>query len=183
MRLEEARAAANQQLNILHDRRKTLTQLLDRQEKTGLGNFDRVELSRELETVTESYEETFRERERLNELDAAIQNGENTRQQAELEADAAREELKLLEIFRRIANGDKVPACDEQKLMEHNSKMYMAAKSMAVLHQGEGKEHDSLWEDEEPPEERPDAGELADDTQVVLQLPELPPEGAVPPST
>ena len=180
MRLVEARQAMNQQLDIIRDRRSQLQKLLKEQEITGNSNFDRVELSKELKALDEVYEETFQERERLNELGAAVFNAEASRQQAEVEAEVNEEMMKCLEIFRRIANGDKVPASDEQKLMKYDSKLYMAAKSMSVVHMGkEGKEYDSLWEEEEKKEESPDPSELANNTEVTLSMPELP-ETAVP---
>lgn len=177
MRLVEARSIMNRQMDSLNFRRSQIHNMLKEQEKTGNPNFDRVELSKELEALDKAYEETFQERERLNEYDAAIQNAEIAKQQAEAEAEANEEMMKCLEIFRRIANGDKVPASDEQKLMDFDSKMYMAAKGMSVLHMDkDGKEYDSLWADEEEKEESPDPGELADNTEVTLSLPEMPEE-------
>lgn len=175
MRLIEARQAMNRQIDILDYRRSQIHKLLKEQEKTGNQNFDRVELCAELESLDEAYEETIQERDRINELSAAIQNAETSRQQAEVEAEANEEMLKCLEIFRRIANGDKVPPYDEQKLMEYDSKMYMAAKSMSVIHMDqEGKKYDSLWEEEEEKEESPDPSEVADNTEVTLSMPEMP---------
>ena len=45
-------------------------------------------------------------------MSTAIQNAEVARQQGEAIAEAAEEILKILEVFRRIAKGDKVPATD-----------------------------------------------------------------------
>lgn len=57
---------------------------------------------------------------------------------------------KIMEIVRRIANGDKVPAKDEKKLLEYNSKLYMAAKAAASVRQNkQPKKYKSLYEDEE----------------------------------
>ncbi len=175
MRLVEARQAMNQQMDLLDFRRNQIHKLLEEQQKTGSSNFDRVELSKELEALDKAYEETFQGRERLNELSASIHNAEASRQQAEAAAEANEEMMKCLEIFRRIANGDKVPPSDEQKLMEYDSKMYMAAKSMSVVHMDkEGKKYDSLWENEEEKEESPDPSELADNAEVTLSMPEVP---------
>ena len=51
-------------------------------------------------------------------------------------------------IFRRIANGDIVPASDEQKLMEYNKEMYMAAKNIASMKENDDpKVYDSVDKD------------------------------------
>lgn len=58
--------------------------------------------------------------------------------------------FKLLEIARRIANGDKVPYKDEKKLMEYNRKLYLAAKQAAIFNENKKpKEYDSMFEEEE----------------------------------
>lgn len=86
--------------------------------------------------------------------------------------------MKCLEIFRRIAKGDKVPATDERKLMEFDGKMYMMAKNMSVVHMGkEGEKWDSLWDEEsEKKEEDPDPSEVGENTEVDIVMPEVPPE-------
>lgn len=62
---------------------------------------------------------------------------------------------KLLEIARRISNGDRVPPTDEKKLMEYSSDLYQAAKTAALLKANEKhKEHDSLFNDEDDNKEK-----------------------------
>lgn len=57
---------------------------------------------------------------------------------------------KIVEIARRIANGDKVPPKDEKKLMEYNPKLYQASKSAAMLNQNKKhKKYKSLFQEEE----------------------------------
>lgn len=73
---------------------------------------------------------------------------------------------KMMEIARRIANGDKVPAKDEQKLMEFNSDLYQAAKSASVLN--ENKKHKSyktMFEDEEEAQNSDESVSKATDTE------------------
>ena len=174
MKLVEARQVINQQLDLLDFRRNQIKKQLDEQHSS-VSSYDRLELSKELESLDQAYDETFQKREDLNEFSAAIQNVEASKQQAEAEAEANKEMLKCLEIFRRIANGDKVPAYDEQKLMEYNSKMYMAARSMSIIAaRSNCKEHRSLWEDEEPKQDSPDPVELAEQTEVTLAMPKIP---------
>jgi len=64
--------------------------------------------------------------------------------------DGSRDMAKLMEIARRIAKGDKVPAKDEKKLLEFSPELYQAAKAAALLNVNKKhKEHDSLFDDEE----------------------------------
>ncbi|MCI8327886.1 MAG: hypothetical protein HFI37_08980 [Lachnospiraceae bacterium] len=68
-------------------------------------------------------------------------------QQAETLQKAADDALKMMEIARRIAQGGKVPAKDEQKLMQHDPDLYMMAKTSAMTAK-EHKKYDSLFQDE-----------------------------------
>lgn len=90
-----------------------------------------------------------------------LEISENLREMYQQQLEAAKESAKavgegmnelakILEISRRISNGDKVPASDEKKLMEYDSGLYQAAKAAAMLHADEKhKEYSSLYEDEE----------------------------------
>lgn len=74
---------------------------------------------------------------------------------AEAQADSVKELMKIFEIARRIANGDKVPPSDEKKLMEFNSDLYLASKSAAPLNANKKhKEYDSIFEDKEKESEQ-----------------------------
>lgn len=65
-------------------------------------------------------------------------------------AKAFEDMAKLLEIARRISNGDQVPFKDEKKLLEFSPELYQVAKTAAVLHANkEPKEYKSMFEDEE----------------------------------
>lgn len=62
---------------------------------------------------------------------------------------------KIMEIARRIARGDKVPAKDEKKLMEFDSELYQMAKMSAMMNERKKhKKHKSLFEDEEENDKR-----------------------------
>lgn len=78
-------------------------------------------------------------------LDMYRQQVEGSNEAAEAMEDVA----KLMEIARRIANGDKVPSGDEKKLMEYNFKLYQVAKSAAMMAKNnDPKNYKSLFEDE-----------------------------------
>lgn len=66
------------------------------------------------------------------------------------EAEAFKDMAKIMEVARRIANGDKVPPEDEKKLMEFNPDLYQAAKAAAIVNaHKKHKEYDSLFEEDE----------------------------------
>ena len=68
---------------------------------------------------------------------------------------------KLMAIARRIARGDKVPASDEKKLLEHNPKLYQMAKMSAMLNANKNKKkHDALFKDEDQDNMNEKIGEL-----------------------
>lgn len=168
MKLAEARRVTAEHLSSLYQKKRELTKILQGEEAggTGNGNFDRVEISKALSAIEEEYEQTSDLAQNLAVLDMNIQNAEISRQQNEAIAEQAEELIKILEVFRRIAKGDKVPAADEKKLMEYSPEMYMAAKNMALMNETKGEEHDSLWDEKPETEEPVDPQELADNTEV-----------------
>lgn len=169
MKLGEVRKAAWAQLYSLMQRKKALQTMLENEAAGGTvpPQFDRVEVSKELSAIEDAYKETQAVADHLNQMDAAIQNAEIARQQGEVISEAAEDFIKILEVYRRISKGDKVPPADEKRLMDYSYEMYAAAKNMAMMVENkERKEHDSLWEDEEVPEEPTDPAELAANTEV-----------------
>ncbi len=75
--------------------------------------------------------------------------------------DAAMDLAKIMEIARRISNGHKVPASDEKKLLEHNFKLYMAAKNAAVLNaQKKRKKYKALFDEDKDKDMREQIREL-----------------------
>lgn len=167
MKLGEARRITSEHLNVLYHKKKELTNLL-KDEQAGSSSYDRVELSKALTAVEKEYDLTKEVAEDLNTMDAAIQNAEASRQQGEVMMEAAKEIMKILEIFRRISKGDRVPVKDENKLLEYSHELYMAAKNMALMNQNcEGKKHKSLWEDEKQgQEEQQSPSEVAANVEV-----------------
>lgn len=88
------------------------------------------------------------------------QEMEAIRAQEEEKKDSKDDFGKIMTIFRRIANGDKVPAKDEQKLMEYSSEMYMAAKMAASMAKNKHpKKYKSVYDDEEENSLRIEEGE------------------------
>ena len=124
--------------------------------------------------VTEKYEEYKGFMAKIMEMHSCIANAESAKQQGEAMKEYGIEMSKLLEVARRIAKGAIVPAKDEQKLMDYSMELYMSAKNMAMLNKLKEKEEcDSLWEDEEKPEERESAMDIADSKEITFDAPEL----------
>jgi len=110
---------------------------------------------------------------KIMELHCSISNMESSKQQGEAMAEYAEDLAKIMEVARRIANGDIVPPQDEQKLMEYDPELYMSAKNMALMNKMKKKEkYESLWDDEEPSEPE-DPNEIANNTEVPYELPEV----------
>jgi hypothetical protein len=124
--------------------------------------------------VSEKYEEYHDFMEQVMDIRTGLFNCEVSKQQSQAMSEQAHDLAKMLEVARRIAKGGKVPAKDEQKLMEYSMEMYMSAKNMAMLSELNKKEkYDSLWEDEKDTGENPDPGEVADNAELGLEAPEV----------
>ena len=105
-------------------------------------------------------------------MSATIFNGEAARQSAEAAAEYGKEIAKIMEVYRRIASGGKVPAGDEQKLMDYSYELYSAAKTAALTAQKNDDEYDSLWEEEEEDTgEEKSPQEIADETEIAVSDP------------
>ncbi len=174
MKIVDAKQALNQRIDMLDIRRSQIQQLLKEQEEGG-NNFDRVELHKELKELDKAYDQTSMESTRIRMIESAVYQAESAKRKAKADAEAQKELRKYMELFRRIARGDKVPASDEQRLMLYDSNLYMMAKSMAAIEANKDeKEHDSLWKNEEKKEELPDVAEVAGNTEVSVEMPEMP---------
>ena len=175
MRIEDAKNAYSAHLNILQQKKNSLTELLKKNGNNsgGILNFDTVEISRELNEVNAQYEETKKVMDRIMAQEYIAYSGADIKEQAEAASEGAEEFGKILTIYRRIASGGVVPSRDERKLMEFSHELYMAAKTAALLNRQEGEEYDSLWEDEKPTSEpEQTAAEIAADTQIAVPSPE-----------
>lgn len=105
------------------------------------------------EKLSEMYDKFMKMQEEANKVYAAKCDEEAGKSQAEAMEKQMEEQSKAMEIARRIAKGGIVPPQDEKKLMEFSSEMYQMAKNMAMMAKEHKKYKDSLYEDEEAPEE------------------------------
>lgn len=110
-----------------------------------------IELSEEAKQALEdAREKLIADRAAESERYAAEFNSYVAKQQSEAYEDMAEDMAKALETARRIANGDIVPAKDEQKLLEYDADLYKMAKNAAMLHEMEKRrKQKSLYKDEE----------------------------------
>ena len=175
MKVKDAMQAYNAQLDVLREKRVALNKMLKDSEAGGSGlyNYDRVELSRELSSLDAQYEAVFNGREMIHETKNNIFNGEAAKQQTEAMAKYAEDIAKIMEVYRRVASGAKVPSKDEQKLMDYDFKLYMAAKQAALAAQQNDEEYDSLWDDDKKDDgEQTDPEEIANETEIAVASPE-----------
>ncbi len=171
MKIKEARQAYTAQLEVLRNRQRKLLKAREEndaqfkyssQEEVWNGGSGVVlelseeyrkrsrELQEQIDKVKEQIEEHIKLRDQVIQLETGIANAESAKQQGEAMKEYGEEVAKCLEIARRIANGDKVPASDEKKLMDFNMEIYQTAKQMAAMNMDKKhKEYESLWEEEE----------------------------------
>ena len=96
----------------------------------------------------------------------------STEQQTDSMKEATEEQMKILEVARRLMKGAKVPQADEMKLMKFDSGLYQVAKSIgAMVQKDKREEYDSLWEDEEDKETQ-DPNEVADSAEAPVGAPD-----------
>lgn len=182
MRLIEAQQVYRTQRQELIDQRR---ELLNRQKtlerKMNATADGRVLFAEEAATLElsinankEKFEENLKVLDSLAEQEAAVWNAEVCRQQSDAMSDYAIDMAKIMEVARRISNGGKVPATDEQKLMEYSMELYMSAKNMAMLKELEEKreKYDSLWDDEDEEQTEYDPRGKAENSEVDIALPE-----------
>ncbi len=175
MKIKDAKAAYSGQMQALWTKKRALTAVLKEQESGGDAfHFDRVELSKELERVDAAYEASRRVMEGIMAAESAIHDSVVAKQQTESLGKQAKMLSKMLEIYRRIASGGKVPPEDEQALLEFSKELYMAAKMAAMAKRDkDDKEYDSLLEDEDASGgESVDAAEAAENAEISVPSPE-----------
>lgn len=182
MKIGEARQIYSAQLRSYQEQKLSLAkQRKDLEKKinatpNGKEIYEKEGVALELSynAVSEKYDEYQSFMEKLTELHTAYVNAEASKQQGEAMSEYTQDVAKLMEVARRIANGDRVPAYDEQKLMEFSMELYMSAKNLAVLNENKEKEEfDSLWKEEEAKTETPDPFEAADSKELSLDAPDI----------
>lgn len=181
MKLGEAQNLYRQQRQALVDQRRALIKKREDLQKKTITESDKKLYAEEAATlelsineVSKKFDENQEILDNLTEQYAAVWNMEVARQQGDVMQEAAVDLSKIMEVARRIARGARVPAKDEQKVMDYSMELYLASKNMAVMNaQNKKEKYDSLWEDEDKPEEEYDPQGKAENTTVNIDIPEL----------
>lgn len=181
MKIAEARQVYNTQIKAYREQQVALSkqkqELEDKMNsmedgKTIYANEAAI-LELTMKVVDEKQAEYKDYMEKILEQWTATANMVSAKQQGEAMEDYMEDLAKIMEVARRLMNGDIVPATDEKKLMEYSMEMYQAAKNIgAMVKQGEKEEYDSLW-DEEEEKEYEDPMETADNTEAFAEGPEI----------
>ena len=151
MKIGEARQYYIKQRNLLYEQKRALDQKL-KDEQQSMTTEERGVILELSNHVTNAYERTGNYLADLAAITAGLQNTQITKQQGDGMSESTKDMAKCLEIARRISHGDKVPAKDEQKLMEYSLELYLSSKNAAAMNKMKShKEYESLWEDEDGP--------------------------------
>lgn len=180
MKISEAQSIYRAYRQDLINQTKSLIKQRDEAQKkfetTGSTQFSEqaATLQLSIEATQEKFDENQKVLDSLTEQYAAVWNAEVSKQQADAMQDMGIELSKIMTVARRMSNGDEVPYTDEKKLLEYSNELYQAAKSAQMIHQMEEHEkYDSLWGEEEEPEEYDPQGK-AENAEVQIALPDIP---------
>ena len=184
MKIGEARKIYSAQLKEFQEQKLSLAkQKKELERKMGIFPDRKEEYANEAATlelsynaVSQKYEEYRNFMDKLMQQHMLLYSAEASKQQGDAMEEHTEDLIKIMEVARRIGRGDKVPAYDEQKLMEYSMELYMAAKNMAMLSELQEKDkekHKSLWNDDEEKPNEPSPEEVANDGSVQGTAPEV----------
>ena len=172
MKIGEAQKAYSARLQELSARRAELQRQHKENESAGRQQ-ENEGVILELSSVEKQYQKASDFMSDFNAYRDMLRTMESAKRQKKTASKSASDMAKCLEIARRIARGDKVPAKDEKKLLEYNAKLYMTAKNMAVISLArKHKKHKSLWKDEEKENvtEQKSVEETVDDMECDMNM-------------
>lgn len=188
MKISDAQKIYREYRQDLIDQRKYLIKQRDDLQKRTYGSEEEKALFSEeaatlqlsINEINKKFDQNQEILDKLTNQYVAVWNAEVARQQSDAMEDEAENMAKIMEVARRIASGAKVPAKDEQKLMEYNMELYMAAKNMAVMNASNKEKYDSLWDEDEEDQnsEEYDPQGKAENAEVSIELPEISTEEA-----
>ena len=127
-----------------------------------------------IKAVEEQKDQYQKYMDKLMQQQTAIANMEVAKQQGEAMEESVEDLGKIMEVARRLMDGDIVPPTDEKKLMEYSMELYQAAKNIGVLmKKKESKEYDSLWEEEKEKNAVEDPTQIADNAEAFASGPAI----------
>ena len=182
MKIAEARQIYSAQIKAYHEQRAILSKQkkeLEAKIKTEEnGNIiyanEAATLELNIKNVEEQKNQYQKYMDKLLQQWNAISNMEVAKQQGEAMEESVEDLGKIMEVARRLMDGDIVPPTDEKKLMEYSMELYQAAKNIgALIKQKERKEYDSLWEEEEKKDAVEDPTQVADNAEAFAPGPAI----------
>lgn len=182
MKIVEARKVYGTQIKAYHEQHVILSKQKEeleakiKTEENGsiIYTNEAATLELNIKNVEKKKEQYQKYMDKLLEQWTAISNMEAAKQQGEAMEESVEDLGKIMEVARRIMEGDIVPPTDEKKLLEYSMELYQAAKNIgALMKQKERKEYDSLWEEEEKKEAVEDPAEVADNTEAFAPGPAI----------
>lgn len=182
MKIAEARQLYNSQIKSYREQQLILSkqkkELEDKMDATPDGKElyanEAAVLELSIKAVDEKQNEYKDYMAKLLEQWSATANMVSAKQQGEAMEEYVEDLGKIMEVARRIMDGDIVPASDEKKLMDFSMEMYQTAKNMgAMVKQKEREEHESLWDEEGEEQVVEDPMEVADNTEAFGTGPEI----------
>lgn len=182
MKIREARQTYNYQIRSYNEQKRELSKQKNELEKkmkydpdnktVYAGEAAILELT--IDAVSKKQQEYQDYMDKLMEQEFAIVDMESGKQQCEAMEEYAKDLGKIFEVARRLMKGATVPPNDEKKLMEYSMEMYQAAKNIgAMVKRNKKEEYDSLWDEEEAPEEPQDPMEIAENSEAFASGPEV----------
>ena len=182
MKIAEARSIYSTQIKAYHEQHTILSkQKRELEEKIKLeenGNViyanEAATLELTIKAVEEQKDQYQKYMDKLMQQQTAIANMEVVKQQGEAMEESVEDLGKIMEVARRLMDGDIVPPADEKKLMDYSMELYQAAKNIgALMKKKESKEYDSLWEEEKEKNAVEDPTQIADNAEVFASGPAI----------
>lgn len=182
MKIAEARSIYSTQIKAYHEQHTILSkQKRELEEKIKSEENGSVIYANEAATleltikaVEEQKNQYQKYMDKLMQQQTAIANMEVAKQQGEAMEESVEDLGKIMEVARRLMDGDIVPPTDEKKLMEYSMELYQAAKNIGVLmKKKESKEYDSLWEEEKEKNAVEDPTQIADNAEAFASGPAI----------
>ena len=182
MKIAEARSIYSTQIKAYHEQHTMLSkqksELEEKIKSEENGNVIYANEAATLELTIKAVEEQKNRyqkyMDKLMQQWTAISNMEVAKQQGEAMEESVEDLGKIMEVARRIMDGDIVPPTDEKKLMDYSMELYQAAKNIgALMKKKESKEHDSLWEEEEETADVEEPTQIADNAEAFASGPAI----------
>lgn len=182
MKIAEARSIYSTQIKVYHEQHTILSkqkrELEEKIKSEENGNVIYANEAATLELTIKAVEEQKNQyqkyMDKLMQQQTAIANMEVAKQQGEAMEESVEDLGKIMEVARRLMDGDIVPPTDEKKLMEYSMELYQAAKNIgALMKKKESKEYDSLWEEEEEKNAVEDPTQIADNAEAFASGPAI----------